>query len=277
MQIDLKNIPNPEIRIILEQLHKAFKEHGIEFYMIGARAKDFWLSAKNMPPKRFTEDIDFAILLDNFEQFEKLLNFLEHTGKFIKSINSPHRLYTSESKYMIDIIPFGNIEKAYYVTFKDKEKTRISTLGLNEVFRKSVPFFIDKNFEILTASIPGLIILKLIAWNDRPEARQKDLKDIAFFLKNYFDMHEDLIYEKYTDLFNGERDIDQIAMLALGREIKKKKKKSGKLKKVIIEILKAQLELREQSIMIQIFALEINTEVDKIVNYIELILKGIIY
>ena len=275
LQININNIPNPKLKEILAILDKSMKSFGVEFYLIGARARDFWLAAKNIPPRRFTEDIDFAILMNSIEDFEKLKDYLENTGYFIKSKSFPQRIYTTDREFMIDLLPFVQIAKAYYVTFKDKDKTRMSTLGLKEVFEKSLPVAIDDKLEILTASLPGIIILKLIAWNDRPDSRSKDLKDIAFIIKNYFDLQDDLIYEKHNRYFGGDIEIDQIAALALGSEMKEILSISEVLRNVVKEILNTNAVLKDASPMIQIMQIEMELEADKITEYINLILQGI--
>jgi len=213
--------------------------------------------------------------MNSIEQFEELKDNLVKTDHFIKSTSNPHRVYTSDHKFMIDLLPFGKIEKSHYVTFKDKENTRISTLGLKEVFEKSIPVVIDHKLEILSASLPGIVILKLVAWNNQPELRTKDLKDISFIIRNYFDLQDELIYEKHNRYFGVDLDVNQIAVLALGREMKEIMFGSKVLLKTILEILNTQNSLKAASPMIQIMAIEMDLDIDKVAEYIELILKGI--
>ena len=275
LEIDFKNIQNIILKEILLNLDVAMKKFGVEFYLIGARARDFWLSVNDIPPRRFTEDIDFAILMNSMEQFEELRDYLQDTGNFIKSTNIPQRMYTHDREFMIDLLPFGKVENAYYIYFKDKENTRMSTLGLKEVFEKSMPINIGGDVEILTASLPGIVVLKLIAWKDRPEVRSKDLIDISFIIQHYFDLESDLIYEKYNRFFGDELEVYQIAALALGGEIKEILSSSDILNKSILQLLNTQLNLRAKSVMIQIMTQEMNVDADKVIEYIELILKGI--
>jgi len=54
LQLNITNIPYPELKEILTRLDNLLKEYGVEFYIIGARARDFWLAAKDIPPRRFT-------------------------------------------------------------------------------------------------------------------------------------------------------------------------------------------------------------------------------
>ncbi len=275
LQININNIQNPKLQEILFLLNKAMKEFGVEFYLIGARARDFWLAANDIPPRRYTEDIDFAILMNNIEQYDELRDYLVKTGFFIKSNFISQRIYTSDMKFMIDLLPFGKVEESYYIMFNDKEKTRISTLGLKEVFEKSFTFNLGNKLEILTASLPGIVVLKFIAWNDRPEVRSKDLTDIAFIIQHYFDLQSNLIYEKYYRFFRGDLEVDQISVLALGCEIKEIITSSEILQNTILQILNTQINNRTNSLMVQILSNEMNINADKTIEYIQLMIKVI--
>lgn len=268
-------MPNAELQKVIESFDKAMKGFGVDFYLIGARARDLWLAAKNMAPQRATLDYDFAVSIQNLDQYKKLLEYLEKTGDFINDNNIPQRIYTADRKYIIDLLPFGEIENAWYVTFDDKDKTRIATLGLLEVYGKSFPFSFEGNIEILTASLAGIVILKLIAWIDRTDVRGKDMKDISFIIENYFDLQDDLIYEKHNRFFEGDREIDQIAALALGSEMKEILVASEMLNKVVLEVLNKHANLKDASSMVQIIAAEMDKDFSNVIEYIELILQGI--
>ncbi len=55
----------PEITVMLAALERGFEEFGIDFYLIGAVARDIWMNAVNkIAPRRTTGDIDFAILIN---------------------------------------------------------------------------------------------------------------------------------------------------------------------------------------------------------------------
>jgi predicted nucleotidyltransferase len=213
--------------------------------------------------------------MENMQQYEELLTFLEKTGNFIKDKNIPQRIYTADNEFMIDLLPFGKIENAYYITFHDKDNTKISTLGLQEVFERSLPFQFENKLEILAATLPGIIILKLIAWNDKPESRNKDLKDIAFIIDNYFNLQDDLIYEKYNRYFENDLEIDQIAAIALGCEIKEILAISNVLYQAVLDILQKHIALNSDSTMVQTMATELDVDADKVIEYLNLILQGI--
>ncbi len=79
-------------------------------------------------------------------------------------------------------------------------------------------------------------MLKLIAWDDRPEHRLKDLWDIALILDHYFNRFDEDIYDNHSDLF-GDKELDEIAAFVIGRKIKYIIGNSNDLKKRLSRIL----------------------------------------
>jgi predicted nucleotidyltransferase len=144
-----------------------------------------------------TRDIDFAILVPDIVKFKELTGYLSDTGKFDMIEDVPHRVIFIKNGMFIDLIPFGGIEKSGYTHFNDRFDTRISVLGMQEVFKKSVEAHISDEVKIRLATLPGLCILKLLAWNDKPEMRQYDIEDIYSIILNFFDIESDKIYEKH--------------------------------------------------------------------------------
>jgi predicted transcriptional regulator len=68
----------------------------------------------------------------------------------------------------------------------------------------------------------------LIAWDDRPEVRHVDIKDIAEILDYFFDMISEEIWSDHADLFAIEPAFDDgrsgllfISARVLGRQMKK--------------------------------------------------------
>lgn len=79
----------------------------------------------------------------------------------------------------------------------------------------------EKSVQIPT--LEGMIVLKLIAWSDRPEGRDSDLYDILKIVEHFFDINFDEIAEHHNDTFPEEGDLDQfkIAARVLGRKASK--------------------------------------------------------
>lgn len=72
------------------------------------------------------------------------------------------------------------------------------------------------------ATLPSIILLKLIAYDDRPEFRIKDIQDISDIINMYFEIETNIIFDEHYDLL--ER-IDEghgvIASRVIGRLMKK--------------------------------------------------------
>lgn len=64
----------------------------------------------------------------------------------------------------------------------------MSVAGFQEAYDASVPcMFVGESLtvQVQIAAIPALAALKINAWLDRPDQRRRDVRDLAFILKNY--------------------------------------------------------------------------------------------
>ena len=106
---NLLTIPFSKIRSegnykeILEALERGFSKFGIDFYLVGATARDVWMKGVHeKPPKRATSDIDFGIMIKDSGIFADLKNY------FISGALPEFILYESEI-----VIPASGITFEY--------------------------------------------------------------------------------------------------------------------------------------------------------------------
>lgn len=100
------------------------------------------------------------------------------------------------------------------------------------------PILTDEGLTFKIASLASIILLKLIAFDDRPEKRTQDIKDIALIIWHYFHIESELIYEQHNDLFaNEEFELMDIAAFVIGRELKTILADNQPLKNRILGIL----------------------------------------
>ena len=102
------------------------------------------------------------------------------------------------------------------------------------------------NEKYAICTIPPVLILKLIAFDDRPERRIKDVKDLNNICKSYPRLEQEYIWSEHFDLYEEDRSHDEVAMLVLGREIKKIAKANDRLFQRLIRILEDALEGRSR-------------------------------
>ena len=199
----------------LEKLEQAFIAHDIDFYLVGAFARDVWIShLEHLPVRRKTLDVDFAIYIRNHADFADLKQYLVHVHGFIAN-KEPYRLTTGDG-FMFDLIPFGGIEQNEEVFLEGNPPVELSVLGTKEVTREAV--IVKNKFKVVT--LPGLCILKLIAYSQKPDGRAKDLQDFYYLLENYFDIAGETLYEgKYLDLLEDDYVTEYAAARMMGRQM----------------------------------------------------------
>lgn len=124
-------------------------------------------------------------------------------------------------------------------------------------------------------TLPGIVLLKLIAWDDRPEKRRDDIKDISHILHHFFDMYDEEIWENHHDLFGEENvELKTIAAHVMGREIRRIAKRKDKLFVRIVGILDANTVDVSSSRIATIMAEYFNNTVEDNFQLLEQIKKG---
>jgi predicted nucleotidyltransferase len=217
------NIVDPLLKEILGHVNRAAIPLGIDFYVAGAVARDYHLS--KMPdyiPSRRTRDLDVAVMVADEEQFIQLKKALLDTSLFQEHTEPIKLIYKDVIE--LDLLPFGEIEEAGIIRLT---KPKIFTLDmpgftlLND-FTEIVQW--DEKLKAKICALEGIILLKLIAYNDKPY-RTKDLTDIQQIIKHYFDISSDDIYENHFDLMElydtNDRDyIPKLCAHVIGRKLK---------------------------------------------------------
>jgi len=204
---------------LLDAIEWGFNRFSIDFYLVGATARDVWMKGMHeVTPKRATSDLDFAVMLKDSEQFGELKKYLIEVESFVPCKENAFVLIWKD-RTQVDLIPFGDLEKEGVVTVRGTGFTSMNVEGVREVFEEaSAEIQIDDNKKFKVCTLSGIVVLKLVAWNDRPEVRGDDIDDIADILRYYFRFNSEAIWEKHFDLFVDDAGLDEIASQYLGRE-----------------------------------------------------------
>ena len=209
---------------ILKTVKEIADELNYEFFLVGASVRDMILNhVYGINIYRKTNDIDFAIRLKNWEEYQKLAEKIEAKG-FIKSQNIMHR-YTYNGM-IIDLIPFGEISNDNEtITWPDLNKKEMTVIGFEDVYNNTEELLIctDPDIIIKTASVEGLVLLKLFAWNERAtDLRIRDAKDLYIILSTYLDAgNRDRLFDEHTDIVDDNFDYQLGGARLLGRDISK--------------------------------------------------------
>ena len=220
LNFSFKHFDSEELPSLFAALKRTFDAEEVPFYLIGARARDVWF----LPNKksRITRDIDWIAASEEDALFTEIRRQLIVNEDFTET-KTPYTLLSPEGM-TVDLLPFI-------------QQSERSLEGLKEVFERGtegVNFDDGATYQI--ATLPAIVLLKLIAWDDRPEQRLKDLGDISLILDYYFDLNDNDIYDNHNDLF-GDKELDEIAAFVIGRKINHILHNSQTLKDRITHIL----------------------------------------
>jgi predicted nucleotidyltransferase len=76
-------------------LDAVFYKHGIVYYLIGANARDVQLYKQGIKPTRGTADIDFAIMVQDFDVYQSIFDTLCSNG--FRTSKEAYRLVFDET------------------------------------------------------------------------------------------------------------------------------------------------------------------------------------
>jgi len=197
----------------------------IPFFVVGATARDIILEyGYGIDTKRATRDIDLGIQIPDWNHYRKLREALVATGKFSPDKKQAQRLLSYEG-FPIDIIPFGAIsDDLKYISWPPDQEIKMSTLGYEESYRHSLTVRLRSSpiLDVQFASPAGLVIMKLISWNDRYPGRKSDAKDLALLLRTYLEAgNTDRLYDEEADLIGEDFDFELAGARLLGRDVAK--------------------------------------------------------
>ena len=222
ISLNLSNrLPDQQVNIIRQVVH-ATNSEGLDLFIVGAQARDLLLQyIYDLPVHRATNDIDFGIIVESWNKFTKLRDNLIVDKKF-----QPHRTMRQrlvhESGLLIDLVPFGDLEEVSgQISWPPDFSIVMSTVGFREAYDHSIEVRITDDLIVRVASLPGLALMKIVAWDDR--RFERDAQDLGLIMRHYLEAgNQDRVYSEQGDCFdllNEEFDYEKASARILGRDI----------------------------------------------------------
>ncbi len=114
----------------LGRIHQISSSMSIPFFIVGATARDLLLEVYHgIGSKRATVDIDIAVYIENWDQFNRLKGELIRTTDF-SATREFQRLYFRE-RLPVDIVLFGGVaEKGDFIEWPPDHSFKMSVAGL---------------------------------------------------------------------------------------------------------------------------------------------------
>ncbi|MFT5251031.1 MAG: putative nucleotidyltransferase [bacterium] len=268
-----KDLSIPHFKEVFDIIDGALQEHNIPYYLIGATAIALELLKDGIKPSRGTKDIDFAIMISSLHQYDNLGDTLVTKG--FNRVKAPWTFYSEEYNVAIDILPFGEIEEQDTIQF-NKRYSDLHVLGMKEVLEETEEVIIDKKI-VNIPPLPGMIVLKLVAWSYRPEERENDLADILRIIEHYFDLNFDEIMEFHNDIFSDEEfDETLISAEVLGRKSREILQKYKELELRILNVLDTNLKSDQESIIAKDWAVKKGWQIQYALKVLKALQKAIL-
>jgi predicted nucleotidyltransferase len=223
--LDLSGKIDPLSAALFTSVSETAWSLAIAFFVVGATARDMIFElGHGRPSRRATLDRDFGVRVESWAEFGKFKESLLTSGLFEETRDVQRLRF--QGGLDVDIVPFGGVaDNEGAIRWPPDEDVVMSTVGFEDAYRTAQRVRVKANppLDILVASIPGLTILKLISWADRPHARSRDAIDLAFILERYLDAgNTDRLFEEYIDLVEvADFDYDRAGARLLGRDIAK--------------------------------------------------------
>ena len=219
---------DPIIIEILRHVEAQAEKSDIPYFVVGALARDILLHhVYGIHIPRPTRDIDFGIAMKDWDQFFDFKSVLCDTGMFFQVKNMVHRLSYHPNKIArgipVDLIPFSSIESPDGVIAWPPDKNEIMTvIGFDAANANSLTVQLSGDGMMArVASIPGLVLLKLVAWFKRGQTNPKDAQDLILLMRNYADAgNADQLYgEKLPLLESVNFELERAGAILLGEDV----------------------------------------------------------
>lgn len=273
----MNQINKDGLQPLLKILEAAFNKLNVDYYLIGALARDTWYARGN---KKFrtTKDVDFAVMVGSNEEYDAIREYLREQEGFTESTTNAFVIIALDGT-AIDLLPFGSLEIDEGVKVKGEGLTSINVNGFMEVYNEGTQELeVADGHSFQVATLPAIVLLKLIAYDDRPELRTKDVRDIANILIHYFELEANHIYEEHHDLFANDmsdQKLSEISAVVIGREIKKILGNNNALYKRINAIVNDHIFKGNHSGFIRNMAQETEMTIDEMTNLLSCLVAGL--
>lgn len=173
----------------LQALHNCVSKLGLELYVVGATARDIMMKMLDeSPSKRETRDLDVAIALSDWSQFDNLSQELlaNHFHKGKPKQKFYYKGEQHENDYEVDIVPFGDIADDEVILWPPDGTPEMSVKCFTDVMNHSIPISIDEKYTVHIAPLAGQFFIKLDSWMDRHDRDHKDADDMFFILDKFY-------------------------------------------------------------------------------------------
>ncbi|WNV82875.1 hypothetical protein [Umezawaea sp. Da 62-37] len=182
MTIDLRASTDFEVlraAKVLAKINEAALEAQVDYLVVGATARSLIsIDLLGTSPQRRTDDIDIAAEVDSWDDYDSLVSTLKRQD------GSAHKFLVDGTE--VDVVPYGGVEQAdRTITWPDDHVMNV--LGFREAVESAQTVLLPDGVSVKVPSIPALVLLKLLAWQDRHYKDTRDALDLGPMIEWYSD------------------------------------------------------------------------------------------
>ncbi len=210
-------------------IDEAARALNLPYFMAGAMARDILLThVHGITTGLATVDVDFAVAVSGWDQFNHIKARLLENRLFKAADKIEHRIHYrpagTTTGYPIDIIPFRGVETPpRTIAWPPDHTTVMNVIGYEEVLASAVEVRIAPALTMRIASLPGLALLKLFAWQDRHAETAKDARDLGTLFRHYIAAgNRDRVFDSEIALLEAvDFDHDMASPRLLGKDVRR--------------------------------------------------------
>lgn len=213
----------PVHRRALGTIARAAAAVNADWFLTGAMARDWVFTLINgIDTLRATRDADIGIALADWDEFERVRTSILDEGEFAPD-RTQHRLnHRHLQGFHIDLVPFGRLGGAgAEIAWPPKQDIVMNVIGFEEAFKAAITVLADIDLPVKVASPSGLMLMKILAWEDRKHLHPtgKDAQDIRLLLTRYEKVAGRSLYDIDGLMDVADYDADVAAARLLGRDV----------------------------------------------------------
>ncbi len=267
---------NPDIlgihglKEILRDIGEACSKLEIEFFIAGSVATNIHYAEGHLRPS-LTKDVDFVVHVPHETQYYELKDILIIEYGYSPDPSNEFRVIRPDGN-AIDLLPFGSLEIDDSIDRKTIGFVNLTPNGLQEIFSSGLNQIKLAGYDYKVCGISAIIIMKIIAFDDRPGKRQKDIRDINSIIMHYEQIEDDLVWSEYDYIFDTLPD-DEISPYVLGSEMRKITSENPNLHRRIEDILRQAIHQTNPIAELMIVNAQTDTIEDK-TTLIKNVLRG---
>ena len=94
---------------------------------------------------------------------------------------------------------------------------KMNLTGFRHVFARALPLEVEAGLQIHVAPLPVIVLLKMVAWLDRPAERERDLEDLAHVFDEFAEPQDEAFYG--PEVIAQQISVEYVSAYLLGREL----------------------------------------------------------